>query len=75
MSSTKAFFRYDGSTVYDLFTQVFSNYAKLDNHLVISNKKEFEEAPDFTCPIDTYYKRMEDCQKLSADGEVLITEA
>ena len=30
---------YDGSTVYDLLTHVFSNYAKLDDHLVISNKK------------------------------------
>ena len=31
--------RYDGSSVYDLLTQVFTNYAKLDDHLVISNKK------------------------------------
>ena len=29
---------YDGWTVYDLLTHVFTNYAKLDNHLVISNK-------------------------------------
>ena len=67
--------RYDGSTVYDLLTHVFSNYAKLDNHLIISNKKEFEEAQDFTRPIDTYYNRIEDFQKLAADGEVPITEA
>ena len=67
--------RYDGSTVYDLLTHVFSNCAKLNDHLVISNKKEFKEAPDFTRPIDIYYKQMEDCQKLAADGEVPITEA
>ena len=30
---------YGGLTVYDLLTHVFSNYAKLDDHLVISNKK------------------------------------
>ena len=30
---------YDGSTVYDLLTHIFNNYAKLDDHLVISNKK------------------------------------
>ena len=66
--------RYDRSTVYELLTQVFTNYAKLNDHLVISNKKEFEEAPYFTRPIDTYYKRMDDCQKL-AEGEVPITEA
>ena len=46
--------RYDGSSGYDLLTHVFDNYAKLDDHLVISNKKEFEEAPDSTRPIDTY---------------------
>ena len=67
--------RYDRPTVYDLLTHVFSNYAKLDDHLVIFNKKEFEEAPDFTRPIDIYYKRMEDFQKLVTDGEVPITEA
>ena len=67
--------RYESSTVYDLLTHVFTNYAKLNNHLVISNKKEFEEAQDFTRPVDAYYKRMEDCQKLEADGEVPITEA
>ena len=61
--------------MYDLLNHVFSNYAKLDDHLVISNKKEFEEAPYFTRPMDTYYKRMEDCQKLDADGEVPIAEA
>ena len=61
--------------MYDLLTHVFTDYAKLDNYLVISNKKEFEEAPDLTHPIDTYYKRMEDCQKLAANGEVPITEA
>ena len=47
---------YDGSTMYDLLTHVLTNCAKLDDHLVISNKKEFKEAPDLTCTIDTYYK-------------------
>ena len=61
--------------MYNLLTHVFSNYANLDDHLVISNKKEFEEAQDFTRPIDIYYKRMEDCHKLAADGEVPITKA
>ena len=32
---------YDGSTVYDLLTHVFTNYAKLDDHHVITNKNEF----------------------------------
>ena len=45
---------YNGSLVYDLLTHVLSNYAKLDDHLVISNNKEFKESPDFTRPIDIY---------------------
>ena len=48
------FLRYNCSTVYNLLTHVFKNYAKLNDHLVISNKKEFEEAPDFTCHLNTY---------------------
>ena len=43
---------YNSSTVHNLLTHVFTNYAKLNDHLLISNKKEFEEAPDFTRPIE-----------------------
>ena len=31
--------RYDGLTVYDLLAHVFFNYAKLNDHLVISKKR------------------------------------
>jgi len=67
--------RYDGSTTYELLTHVMTNYAKLDDHIVKENKKLFEEAPDLTRPIDTYFKKIEDCQKLANDGEVPISEA
>ena len=30
---------------------------------------------DFSLPLDVYFKRQEDCQKLTADGEVPINEA
>ena len=52
--------RYDGSTTYKLPTHVMNNYAKLDNHLVKENEKLFEEAPNLTRPINTYFKRIED---------------
>ena len=43
--------------------------------LILKNRKEFEEAPDFLLPLDIYFKKQEDCQKLAADGEVPISEA
>ena len=52
-----------------------TNYAKLDDHLVKENKKLSEETPDLTRPIDTYFKKSEDCQKLANNGKVPISEA
>ena len=66
--------RYDGTSLNDLVQHIFDNYAKIDDLLVIKNKKEFEEPPDLTRPIDVYYKKQEDCQKLAADSEVAISE-
>ena len=50
--------RYDDSSTYKLLTRVMKKYAKLDNHLVKENKKEFEEASELTQPIDTYFKKI-----------------
>ena len=54
--------------------QVFTNYARIDDTLILKNRKEFEEAPDLLLPLDVYFKKQEDCQKLAADGEVPISE-
>ena len=35
----------------------------------------FEEAPDLSRPIDVYFKKQEECQRLAADGEIPISEA
>ena len=66
--------RYDDSSTYDLLTCVMSNRAKLDDHIV-KEKKESEEILDLTLPIDTYFNKMEDCQKLDNDGKVPISKA
>ena len=65
---------HDGSTTFDIMEHIFTNYAKIDDMLILKNRKEFEEAPDFLLPLDVYFKKQEDCQKLAADGEVLISE-
>ena len=66
---------YDGSTTSDIMEHIFTKYAKINNMLIFKNRKEFEEAPDLSLPLNVYIKKQEDCQKLSADGEVPISEA
>ena len=39
--------RYDGRTTFDIMGQIFTNYKKTDSMLILNNRKEFEEAPDF----------------------------
>ena len=47
---------------------VFTNYVKIENTLILKYRKEFEEALDFSLPLDIYFKKQEDCQNLAADG-------
>ena len=54
---------------------VFTNYAKIDDTLILKNRKEFEKAPDFSLPLDVYFKKQEDSQNLAAYGKVPISEA
>ena len=58
-----------------MLEQIFTNYAKIDDTLLIKNKREFEEPPDLSRPIDVYFKKQEECQRLAADGEIPISEA
>ena len=48
---------YDSVKLLDLIGHVFNDYAKIDNLLVIKNKKEFEEPTDLTYPIDVYFMK------------------
>ena len=67
--------QYDGSTTFDIMEHVFKNYARINDTLILKNRKEFEEAPDFLLLLDVYFKKQDDCQKLAADGKVPISEA
>ena len=53
---------------------IFTNYAKIDDTLILKNRKELEEVPNLLLPLDVYLKKQEDFQKLKADGEVPISE-
>ena len=39
------------------------------------NKRGFEDPPDLSHQIDVYFKNKEECQSLSVDGEIPISEA
>ena len=67
--------QYDGVSTSELLEQIFTNYAKIDDTLLIKNKREFEEPPDLSCPIDVYVKNQEECQRLAADGKIPISKA
>ena len=60
--------RYDGSTMFEMMEHVFTNYANIDDTLILKNRKEFDEAPDLLLPLDVYFKKQEYQQKLAADG-------
>ena len=60
--------QYDGVSTLELLEHIFTNYAEIDDTLLIKNKREFEEPPDLSRPIDVYFKKQEECQRLAVDG-------
>ena len=67
--------QYDGVSTLELLEHIFTNYARIDDALLIKNKREFEAPPNLSRPIDVYFKKQEECQRLAADGEIPISEA
>ena len=49
--------RYYGSTTFDILEHVLTNYARINDTLILKNRKEFKEAPDFSLPLDIYFKK------------------
>ena len=59
----------------DLLEHIFSNYARIDDALIIKNKRELEALPNLSRLIDVYFRKQEECQRLAADGKIPISEA
>ena len=47
--------QYNGVTTLELLEHIFSNYARINDALIIKNKREFEATPDLSRPIDVYF--------------------
>ena len=60
--------QYDGVSTSELPEHIFPNYARIDNALIIKNKREFKAPPDLSRPINVYFQKQEECQRLAADG-------
>ena len=60
--------QYDGVSTSELLEHIFTNYKKIDDTLLIKNKREFEAPPELSRSIDVYFKNQEECQRLAVDG-------
>ena len=49
--------QYDGVSTLELLEHIFTNYAKIDDTLLIKNKREFEVPPNLSRPINMYFKK------------------
>ena len=67
-------FRYDRVQPADFLNHILTCYAELDDEMLEKNKKEFEEPPDMSKPLDVYFRKQERCMKLATDGGIPISE-
>ena len=67
--------QYDGVSTSELLEHIFSIYARIDDALLIKNKREFGAPPDLSRPINVYLRKQEECQRLAANGKIPISKA
>ena len=65
--------QYDGVSTSELLEHIFSNYARINDALLIKNKREFEEPPNLSRLIDVYFQKQEECQRLAAASKIPIS--
>ena len=52
MELRQGMLQYDGVSTSELLEHIFSNYARIDDALLIKNKREFEAPLDLSRPIN-----------------------
>ena len=68
-------YRYDRVKPADFLAHILKYYAMIDDDVLEVNKREFEEPPDMSAPIDICFRKQERCRQLAADGGVQISAA
>ncbi len=67
-------FRYNWVSPAAFLDHILKCYAELDDETLEKNKKEFEEPPDMSKPINVYFYKQELFMKILTDGGVPISE-
>ena len=65
---------YDGRTLRELLAH-YKKYGKMDDTVHSKIMETFREAPDLDVPIDKYFAKQEECQKLVVDTDNPINDA
>ena len=65
---------YDGRTLRELLAH-YKKYGKMDDTVHGQIMETFREAPDLDVPIDKYFAKQEECQKLVVDTDNPISDA
>jgi len=65
---------YDGCTLRELLAH-YKKYGKMDDTVHSKIMETFREAPDLDVPVDKYFAKQEECQKLVIDTDNPINDA
>ena len=69
------FMEYDERSVLEILNHLFTNYGTIGIKLKDETMELFRSEPDWDSPIDKYYNRQQECQKIMADSTVPISDA
>ena len=67
-------FDYERLTIHQIFDHLFENYGQLDLALKKSTMETFRSEPEWTKPIDRYFKRQQECRTIMDDSNVPIKD-
>ena len=59
MELRQGMLQYDGVSTSELLKHIFTNYARIDDVLLIKNKRGFKAPPYLSRPINVYFKNKE----------------
>ena len=71
----QGFSEYNKCTLLELLYHVNDKYAKMDNHIVEAIMETFDKAPDMDRPIDEYFAKQEECQRIASNTDYPIDDA
>lgn len=68
------FIEYDDRSLREILQHINEKYAKMDAHILKANLKVFEEEPQMDNPIDDYFAKQEQCQRIAKGSKYEISD-